>query len=538
MLSRVTLFFKKLQAYIPVVTAFMLTCLAWFFRFMQDDAYISFRYARNFSDGLGLVFNPGEPVEGYTNFLWTLCMSVPIFFGEDPALWSQFISIILYFFTLLFAYDCAVILIKKKRYAFWILPLLGLNYSFLSYATGGMETQLQTCLTVITLWFCFRILGKKNAGFLAPFVLSLCCAMLSMTRLDSTLFVCFELLFVSIFYFRKKPFGYLLKLILAVIPYSLAMAGWLYFKLDYYGDVLPNTYYAKAADISSVGVGADYVFSFFHSYMFYPLLFVLIYNIRRIFTKVEYLLSFLICISWVLYLYSVGDFMEYRFFIPFLPLFFLLALSLLSEWMPDKRVWALILTVCFTASFLHYDRGERMLNEYRTESIAQLEKHLSEPGRQWIETGRLLQREFDGHPGLIVACGPCGAIPFFSGYETVDMYGLNDAHIARFGRYIEESIPGHQRYCSMQYLLNRKVHVLFSGLTKPRNKRAGAYSLTEIHGHFFHFTDADIDQIPASAMALEIPIDDDNILLGLVLKPTPWLQDLAAKKHWMLYPFS
>lgn len=39
---------------------------------MMDDAYISFRYALNLGQGRGLVYNPGEHVEGYTNFLWTL----------------------------------------------------------------------------------------------------------------------------------------------------------------------------------------------------------------------------------------------------------------------------------------------------------------------------------------------------------------------------------------------------------------------------------------------------------------------------------
>src|SRR5688500_13130256 len=34
-----------------------------------DDAYISYRYAHNLLAGLGLVFNAGERVEGYTNFL-------------------------------------------------------------------------------------------------------------------------------------------------------------------------------------------------------------------------------------------------------------------------------------------------------------------------------------------------------------------------------------------------------------------------------------------------------------------------------------
>jgi hypothetical protein len=42
---------------------------------MDDDAFISFRYARNLVRGAGLVFNPGERVEGYTNFLWTVLLA-------------------------------------------------------------------------------------------------------------------------------------------------------------------------------------------------------------------------------------------------------------------------------------------------------------------------------------------------------------------------------------------------------------------------------------------------------------------------------
>ena len=43
----------------------------------QDDAYISFRYADNLVNGHGLVFNPGERVEGITNLLWTV-LFVPV----------------------------------------------------------------------------------------------------------------------------------------------------------------------------------------------------------------------------------------------------------------------------------------------------------------------------------------------------------------------------------------------------------------------------------------------------------------------------
>src|SRR5438094_320890 len=42
--------------------------------YVVDDAYISFQYARHFAHGEGLVYNVGERVEGYTNFLWVIML--------------------------------------------------------------------------------------------------------------------------------------------------------------------------------------------------------------------------------------------------------------------------------------------------------------------------------------------------------------------------------------------------------------------------------------------------------------------------------
>src|SRR6185295_8846902 len=42
---------------------------------LADDAYISFRYAENLATGHGLVFNPGDRVEGYTDFLWVVLLA-------------------------------------------------------------------------------------------------------------------------------------------------------------------------------------------------------------------------------------------------------------------------------------------------------------------------------------------------------------------------------------------------------------------------------------------------------------------------------
>ena len=54
--------------------------LAW----VCDDSFISFRYALNLIEGSGLVYNPGERVEGYSNLLWTLLVALWMRLGADP----------------------------------------------------------------------------------------------------------------------------------------------------------------------------------------------------------------------------------------------------------------------------------------------------------------------------------------------------------------------------------------------------------------------------------------------------------------------
>jgi hypothetical protein len=48
---------------------------AYYWPSWTDDAYISFRYARNLAAGNGLVFNPGDRLEGMTNLAWTVLLA-------------------------------------------------------------------------------------------------------------------------------------------------------------------------------------------------------------------------------------------------------------------------------------------------------------------------------------------------------------------------------------------------------------------------------------------------------------------------------
>ena len=82
-------FAQRLDWVFFLVCALLFTGLWLSYRyFWIDDAFITFRYARNLADGLGPVFNPGEAVEGYTTFLWMLVSSAFFAMADEPPAWT------------------------------------------------------------------------------------------------------------------------------------------------------------------------------------------------------------------------------------------------------------------------------------------------------------------------------------------------------------------------------------------------------------------------------------------------------------------
>src|SRR5262245_41630732 len=63
--------------------------LSLYLPFAAEDAYITFRYARNFASGFGLVFNPGEHVFGFSSPLWTVWMAAGFKLGAPPVMWAR-----------------------------------------------------------------------------------------------------------------------------------------------------------------------------------------------------------------------------------------------------------------------------------------------------------------------------------------------------------------------------------------------------------------------------------------------------------------
>jgi len=79
---------------IPISVILVFIFLTQWFDFVQDDAFITFRYADNFAGGDGLVFNQGERIEGYTNFLWLMIIICGRLIGLSPLIFTKILGLV------------------------------------------------------------------------------------------------------------------------------------------------------------------------------------------------------------------------------------------------------------------------------------------------------------------------------------------------------------------------------------------------------------------------------------------------------------
>jgi hypothetical protein len=113
------------------------------FWWVDEDAFISFRYAYNLAHGNGLRFNLGEqvPVEGYSNFLWVLWSGVIEFLGGDVTFWVPLTSFLA---GAILLYRVFVVLRSYLGLNLWLTTLatstLALFPPFAVWSTSGLET--------------------------------------------------------------------------------------------------------------------------------------------------------------------------------------------------------------------------------------------------------------------------------------------------------------------------------------------------------------------------------------------------------------
>jgi hypothetical protein len=527
---------------IILVTSFTgLLILAWANRFVQDDAYISFRYAHNLAHGQGLVWNPGERIEGYTNFLWTLLMSVPIYFDRDPVTFSFAVGLILYFFSLLLTFKVALQLFDSRGIALLTVILLGTNYTFSAYATGGLETQLQTFLITAAVFLTLGGMKENNWSARRLQRLSLVAGLAVLTRPDSPLLLSVLIAF-TVLQLIRAPLGKkqrLLKFASLVSPFSVLVGGWLIWKTAYYGEILPNTFYAKVSPSRALlGQGLLYLDVFLESYWLMPLLILLGFYMKRLVEKrnISFAILALSILLWLIYVVVVGgDFMEFRFLVPILPAVFILIGWLLFVQIRTGLVTAGLCLLVLLGSIHHAVSFDGWAG---IDSVGRLSDYVRDSPDGLSGVGRMLGQAFNYDPNVTISVMAAGAIPYYSRLRTIDMFGMSDRWVARHGIAHDKENPAHQKLATLDYLIEREVNIIVGPIRIVDNgfSRALITDSPEAFG-YLKILGSNPYKVAHLLKILEVRLDSEHRLFLAYLTKSKIIDEAIKRNGWTEYNF-
>lgn len=212
-----------------------------------DDAGITFAYSRSLAEGLGLVAQPWlPPEEGYSSFIWMLVLSAAHRLGADIPLVAKYLGIGC---TTAAMGLCAWILARETRSPF-ALMICGVGIACaptVVWAVSGQEHALQSLLLLLVV-LCVYTLEQWRwpvAVILALFVL---------TRPEAPIIVI--AVFCAAVYLTRRAGGPLFNAAdaaVALLPFA-AFCALIAFRLTYFGDPMPNPYYAKSSGAGLVGL--------------------------------------------------------------------------------------------------------------------------------------------------------------------------------------------------------------------------------------------------------------------------------------------
>ncbi len=400
------------------------------YEYVQDDAYISLVYAQNWVDGHGLVFNVGERVEGYTNFLWTLLLAIPHALGVDAVAWAQWLG----FLSIVAAMGCCVALTERldsRRSLLWssVAPsLLAANGALGFWALCGMETALFVLLLTVGACAYWRELQSEKIGYAPAAVF----ALLALTRPEGLAFYALTALHRAVLSGVQGRFV-LRQQIRYSLPFVVVVGAHFVFRYAYYGALFPNTFYAKTSwQVAYVEQGLSYAGQFMAGYGLWgvlfvpPLLLAYLQHQRPFFSYLSLLFLFN-----VVYVVVVGGdgWLEHRFFMPILPLMYLAwqeGLYELTKWSRARWLSPFAPAVAFVlvALLAYYNYAHAAPSLKRSQAL--FLEHNARVERVASYINSLPARE-----GFTLATGTIGIVKYRTRVRVVDMLGLTDAHIAR-----------------------------------------------------------------------------------------------------------
>lgn len=399
--------------------------------FTPDDTFITLRYAQNLANGHGPTFNAGgAPVEGYTSFLWMLVLAVPHWFGADALFFAKAagLAAIIGCAALVAAFTADLTRLsdtaRSSAPAVAILIFASLSATAV-HAVSGMETAIFTLLLLAFVAVLTRFVAVPTRARAA--LLGAVALLLGTTRPEGNLVILAGVL-AAFFVVPGAARNQLIRWMAAI--YGGGGAVYMVWRVAYYGLLFPLPFYVKVTS-PSLFAGAEGVW-LFCAYFGVPAGALVLLGIA---SAPRLLLPACAAAAalpiFFLFPAPVMNY-EWRYLFPLLPIVCVLAAAgyaKLQSWMRSVTAWprswstvVLFVIPVVLALRLAADAPDALAE--RTEYAVGLR-------RAHANLGNALRVLRVSNDAPVLAIGDAGAVPYYSGWRTIDTLGLNEPHIAR-----------------------------------------------------------------------------------------------------------
>jgi arabinofuranosyltransferase len=501
--------FRRMRALGLLLLLFALavySVLAWHFWWVNDDAFISFRYASNLASGYGLTYNPGEatPVEGYSNCLWILVAALFERAQMDVVFWMPLMSFVAGGGLLLLVWHvCRRDLHLGLWSTFAATLFLAAFPPYAVWATGGLET-MPFALCLFLTFFLLVLRTSPTSGLWA----ALAGLLLILIRAEGVGW-CLLLVPCAIAPQAGRRHGAWHRLVVYVAIVLVGAAAQEIWRYAYFGDLVPNTIRVKGSISGwTLQRGLSYVIvfslTFVSSFVSLPGTLYLLRQ-QRIGLGVP-----IVIVYWATILYAIlvgGDFMAMgRLLVSALP-FLALMIGFLAQANRQGAVsypnCALAVTVfCATlaagtlpiwdvhivpqsvrAAF-HFRRNTEV---FRSET--EQWRFMRQNSEHWAEVGTALAEY--ALPGDSLVVGAIGNIGYYSDLTIYDTNGLVSREVAELTMEAVSTLrlqenpstadplrrsPGHDKSVPRSFFLDKQPTYIYATVLDAPNLKSQVLS--------------------------------------------------------------
>ena len=435
---------------------------------VDDDAYISFRYARNLATGHGLVFNPGERVEGYTNFLWTVLLALVHALGGDlpraAPLVGGFFAVATVGVVALCARNLIAPTLALRPLVVAVAPVvLCFSDSWAAWGVGGLENALSGFL-LASVYYAYLRARQEPAR---PRLVAVA-ALAALAVLNHPSNALFAAIFAAHLAWPAGGRVARRDLAVAAATFLVPVVVWTLWRLAYYGDLLPNTFYAKVGFTRFVLLrGLSFLGEVLRAL---PLAYTatvalaLLLARRREWRHPAWIAVTAILLA-TAYAGAVGgeQFPAFRSLVVLMP-FFALVLAVLAA---EVGVALAALRPAAGAAAAAGVAAVAVIGHALPLAASPRVRILDEAlrlGRTALSTTAALRLKESLPPETLFAHSGAGLIAYYTNFRWIDTLGLTDRHIART-RVVEmgRGAAGHEKGDGQYVWSRRPDYVMFPG---------------------------------------------------------------------------